>query len=88
MIRNRERGGFALPGENYVASALSRYGPAQRFERANNFAGAKYRNLLLQVTTSTCRVSMVNGSPFSARTSRQSVMASSMFVSASSRVCP
>ena len=41
-----------------------------------------------QTCTSTCRVITVSGSPFSARTSRHSLIASCTFISASSTVLP
>src|SRR5438094_9599452 len=71
-----------------MTTTLPRNFPAVFLEDARYLAPAHDRQLRHQTLTSTCWTSTVSGMPRSARTSRQSVMASLTFFSASSRVLP
>ena len=71
-----------------VATPLPRYLLPKSLKRLHHLPAAEHRNHARHAKTSTWCISTVSGKPFSARTSRQSRMASLMWVSASSRVFP
>src|SRR3989337_247971 len=71
-----------------VAPFLPDHLPTKRFKGLDGFPSAQLGKRRHQAYTSTWRVSMVRGRPCSARTSRQSWIASLMFSNASSLVEP
>src|SRR3954471_7129530 len=87
MIGNGERCGMACLHEHDVVAGPGRF-PAGTVESPDDFSPAQYRQCGHQAKTSTCCVSTVTGRPRAARTSRQTVIASRIFASASSLVAP
>ena len=59
-----------------MTAALTRYFPTERFERLDNVMRSQNWDWRHYTGTSIWRVATVNGIPFSARTTRHSLMAS------------
>src|SRR6202162_682104 len=87
VVGHGERRQSAALDQDDMASPLTRNSPAQPHECLRHLSATPGRKAG-QAGISTSRVSMVRGRPSSARTSRQSWMASLMLASASSSVSP
>lgn len=88
MVGHRECRDVPFPGQDDVAPTLTSHLPAELPEGADHLTRAKNRDRGHQTRTSTSRVVTINGRPFSARTSRHSLIASLMLTSASSALLP
>ena len=83
-----ERVKFSWFGHDDVSPSLPCHTPAQALKVTHSLCAAQNGQLRHYSATSTCCVSTVKGMPDSARTSKQSSMASRMFAKASSFVSP
>ena len=88
MIRHRERRDVSRLDEDDVAPSLPGHLPAEPDEGLRDLPSREKRQLLRQTEMSTWWTATVRGIPFSARTSRHSRIASSMFFRASLAVTP
>ena len=88
MVGNGQCGDVTRLRHYDVTAALTGDTPTQALKCPDDLARAQQRNRRHQTATSTWRVEIVNGMPFSALTSRHAWMASRMLRSASSSVLP